>query len=110
MVDHCRLLGSRRVIVFAPRLLLKLISGETMTFFNREATVSELFPLVSLIKFELKAMLSKWLLLGCISGIARAQFPPEPKGITVLKSKFHENVTISYKEVRCTGKVQASLS
>ncbi|KAI1338149.1 carboxypeptidase C [Xylariaceae sp. FL0016] len=29
---------------------------------------------------------------------ARAQFPPEPKGITLLKSRFHENVTISYKE------------
>jgi hypothetical protein len=28
-----------------------------------------------------------------------SQFPPQPKGITVLKSKFHENVTISFKEV-----------
>lgn len=28
-----------------------------------------------------------------------AQFPPQPEGITVLKSKFHENVTISFKEV-----------
>lgn len=27
-------------------------------------------------------------------------FPPRPEGITVLKSKFHEDVTISYKEVR----------
>lgn len=30
---------------------------------------------------------------------AQAQFPPEPKGITVLKSQFDDNVTISYKEV-----------
>jgi hypothetical protein len=28
-----------------------------------------------------------------------AQFPPRPEGVTVLKSKFHENVTISFKEV-----------
>lgn len=28
-----------------------------------------------------------------------AQFPPQPEGLTVLKSKFHENVTISFKEV-----------
>jgi hypothetical protein len=29
-----------------------------------------------------------------------AQFPPQPEGLTVLKSKFHENVTISFKEVK----------
>ncbi|RYP66128.1 hypothetical protein DL771_007962 [Monosporascus sp. 5C6A] len=29
---------------------------------------------------------------------ASAQFPPKPKGVTVLRSKFHENVTISFKE------------
>jgi len=28
-----------------------------------------------------------------------AQFPPKPEGLTVIKSKFHENVTISFKEV-----------
>jgi hypothetical protein len=28
-----------------------------------------------------------------------AQFPPEPEGVTVLKSKFDERITISYKEV-----------
>lgn len=28
-----------------------------------------------------------------------AQFPPPPEGVKVLKSKFHENVTISFKEV-----------
>ncbi|KAF4893617.1 Carboxypeptidase S1-like protein B [Colletotrichum fructicola] len=27
-----------------------------------------------------------------------AQFPPTPEGVTVLKSKFDENITISYKE------------
>ncbi|KAI0401473.1 carboxypeptidase S1 [Xylaria palmicola] len=31
-------------------------------------------------------------------GLACAQFPPRPTGITVLQSKFHENVTISFKE------------
>ena len=39
-------------------------------------------------------------LVGLLS-VATAQFPPESDGITVLKSKFHENVTISFKEV-CT--------
>ncbi|KDN72270.1 putative serine carboxypeptidase [Colletotrichum sublineola] len=38
------------------------------------------------------------LLLGGLIGLAAAQFPPTPEGIKVLKSKFHENVTISYKE------------
>ncbi|KAK1464134.1 serine carboxypeptidase [Colletotrichum melonis] len=33
-----------------------------------------------------------------LAGLAAAQFPPTPEGIKVLKSKFHENVTISYKE------------
>ena len=35
-------------------------------------------------------------LLGTVAG----QLPPKPEGVTVLKSKFHENVTISFKEVR----------
>ena len=30
---------------------------------------------------------------------ARAQFPPEPEGITMLRSQFDNNITISYKEV-----------
>ncbi|EFQ32467.1 serine carboxypeptidase [Colletotrichum graminicola M1.001] len=38
------------------------------------------------------------LLLGGLIGLATAQFPPTPEGIKVLKSKLHENVTISYKE------------
>lgn len=31
--------------------------------------------------------------------VVRAQFPPVPEGITLLKSKIHDNITISYKEV-----------
>ena len=38
-------------------------------------------------------------LLAAAAGLAAAQFPPKPEGITVLKSRFHENVTISFKEV-----------
>lgn len=34
-----------------------------------------------------------------LAGLAVAQFPPKPEGVTVLRSKFHENVTISFKEV-----------
>lgn len=34
-----------------------------------------------------------------LSNLAVAQFPPEPEGIKVLRSKFDNNVTISYKEV-----------
>lgn len=42
------------------------------------------------------------LALGTLAaaGITAAQFPPRPEGVTVLRSKLHENVTISYKEVR----------
>lgn len=39
------------------------------------------------------------LLLGSFAGLAAAQFPPKPEGVKVIKSKFHENVTISFKEV-----------
>jgi len=38
-------------------------------------------------------------LLVALTGLTTAYFPPEPEGITVLKSKFHKDVTISYKEV-----------
>ena len=38
-------------------------------------------------------------LLMCIT-FALAQFPPEPEGITVLRSRFDNGVTISYKEVQ----------
>ncbi|CAG9939737.1 unnamed protein product [Clonostachys rosea f. rosea IK726] len=32
------------------------------------------------------------------AGFATAQFPPKPEGQKILRSKFHENVTITYKE------------
>jgi hypothetical protein len=40
------------------------------------------------------------MMLAGLAGLAVAQFPPIPQGVTVLQSKFHENVTISYKEAR----------
>lgn len=40
-------------------------------------------------------ILATYSLIGPVS----AQFPPKPQGITHLHSKFHQNVTISYKEV-----------
>ncbi|KAI1859911.1 uncharacterized protein JN550_011830 [Neoarthrinium moseri] len=43
-------------------------------------------------------MLTTGLLACSLIGLVAGQFPPEPKGVTILKSKFHENVTISYKE------------
>lgn len=43
-------------------------------------------------------MLSKVVLLGSVAGLVAAQFPPPLTGVKTLKSKFHENVTISYKE------------
>jgi len=36
--------------------------------------------------------------LAASAGLVAAQFPPTPEGLKVLKSKFHDNVTISYKE------------
>lgn len=43
-------------------------------------------------------LLAAIFLAGSLLGTSRAQFPPKPEGVTVLKSKFHENVTISFKE------------
>jgi hypothetical protein len=40
------------------------------------------------------------------AGLAAAQFPPKQEGFTTLKSRFHENVTISYKEVSSSGKTR----
>lgn len=37
--------------------------------------------------------------LALVSPVLTQGLPPTPEGVTVLKSKFHENVTISYKEV-----------
>jgi len=36
-----------------------------------------------------------------IFSLAVAQFPPTPENVTVIKSRFDEGITISYKEV-CT--------
>ncbi|KAI5919445.1 carboxypeptidase C [Camillea tinctor] len=44
--------------------------------------------------------MSRLLLFTSLLGLTYAQFPPKPEGLTVLKSKFHENVTISFKEPR----------
>lgn len=38
----------------------------------------------------------------------RAQFPPTPKGVTILQSKLHENITISYKEASTPPKLHTS--
>ncbi|KAI0864747.1 carboxypeptidase S1 [Xylaria cubensis] len=43
-------------------------------------------------------MLSSILVGSSLFGFVFSQFPPRPIGITVLQSKFHENVTISFKE------------
>ena len=46
-------------------------------------------------------MLSIWALSLAASLLlqrAASQFPPKPEGLTVLRSKHHEGVTISYKE------------
>lgn len=40
-----------------------------------------------------------WSLAGLLAGLAVAQFPPKPEGLTLVQSKFHENVTLSFKEV-----------
>ncbi|KAK5657932.1 hypothetical protein OQA88_2482 [Cercophora sp. LCS_1] len=43
-------------------------------------------------------MFGQYVVLTWLVGVCIAQLPPKPEGVTVLKSKFHENVTISYKE------------
>ena len=43
--------------------------------------------------------LNLWSFLALFAGYATAQFPPTPEGVKVLKSKFHEGIEISYKEV-----------
>lgn len=49
---------------------------------------------------ERKIMHQKAVLLGAFAGLAAAQLPPQPEGVKVIKSRHHENVTISFKEVR----------
>lgn len=47
-----------------------------------------------------------WLLAALIGlQTASAQFPPKPEGATVLRSKVHENVTLSFKEVGTQSRV-----
>ncbi|KAI0445178.1 carboxypeptidase S1 [Xylaria telfairii] len=43
-------------------------------------------------------MLKNVVVAATLFGFIFAQFPPQPTGITVLQSKFHENVTISFKK------------
>ncbi|KAG8169263.1 hypothetical protein KVR01_000008 [Diaporthe batatas] len=43
-------------------------------------------------------MSCKQLLLAAFAGLGVAQFPPRPEGVTTLKSKLHENVTLSFKQ------------
>jgi hypothetical protein len=38
-----------------------------------------------------------------ISSLAVAQFPPTPENVTIIKSRFDEGITISYKEVCILG-------
>ena len=45
----------------------------------------------------LVSLVSTAILLGLQTVFA--QFPPAPENVTVLKSKFGDGVTISYKEV-----------
>jgi hypothetical protein len=47
-------------------------------------------------------MLSFTLVLA-LTPVVLGQFPPAPKGVTTLKSKYHEGVKISYKEVCSTN-------
>ncbi len=54
-------------------------------------------------------MLTTSLLLGLV-GLTAAQFPPKPEGLTVLRSKFHENVTISFKEVSYLHRASSQVS
>ncbi|KAK0648081.1 putative lysosomal protective protein precursor [Cercophora newfieldiana] len=46
----------------------------------------------------ISAMLFVKLLVISLAGGVLGQLPPTPEGVTVLKSKFHENVTISFKK------------
>ncbi|KAK1752302.1 serine carboxypeptidase [Echria macrotheca] len=43
-------------------------------------------------------MIGTTLALIALLGLINAQFPPTPEGVTVIKSKLHDNVTISFKE------------
>lgn len=36
----------------------------------------------------------------CATAVVSSNFPPAPENVTTIQSKFGNNVTISYKEVR----------
>lgn len=38
-----------------------------------------------------------------LDATVRAQFPPAPDGLTIVRSRINENITISFKEVRMKG-------
>ncbi|EME43356.1 hypothetical protein DOTSEDRAFT_35633 [Dothistroma septosporum NZE10] len=43
-------------------------------------------------------LLARLLVTALLSRLCRGQFPAEPEGITLLRSRFDNNVTISYKQ------------
>lgn len=44
-----------------------------------------------------------------LASSAVAQFPPKPEHVKTVKSKFHQGIEISYKEVDvCTFRVNAT--
>lgn len=48
--------------------------------------------------------------LALTPAVVLAQFPPPLKDVTTLKSKYHEGVTISYKEACLLNKPYMLLS
>ena len=40
-----------------------------------------------------------------LAALAAAQFPPTPEGVKVLKSKIHDGVKITYKEVSSIDRI-----
>lgn len=47
----------------------------------------------------MRSILSLLAVAASLISPSLAQFPPTPQGLTVLRSKFNENIKISYKEV-----------
>lgn len=73
-------------------------------FYAEEAQIRKAhFSLVIWSHFQIVMRCSWRCLAGCIGlllpATVWAQFPPTPEGITILKSKFNQDITISYKEV-----------
>lgn len=44
-------------------------------------------------------LFTKLCAVGGLAGLAAAQFPAKPEGVTVLESQLEDGVRISYKEV-----------